>query len=78
MSSDAVEAYLRQHIPISHAMGIRVVQADLQRVALSAPLEPNLNHRSAVDGAIVASFVGAYVAIAGQPEDRGAVPAAGD
>jgi len=156
VTPDDVEAYLHEHIPISHAMGIRVVRADPERVALSAPLEPNVNHRSTVfggscasvailaawtlvhlrvqatgivgrvviqrgtteyrlpiqgtfvatcdspgepawdrflgalqrrgqarmeleavvasEGSVVASFLGAYVAIAGQPEGRGTVP----
>jgi thioesterase domain-containing protein len=36
-------------------MGIQVVRADLECVALSAPLEPNINHRSSVFGGSCAS-----------------------
>jgi thioesterase domain-containing protein len=50
-----VEAYLHEHIPISRAMGIRVVEANLGRITLSAPLEPNVNHRSTVFGGSCAS-----------------------
>lgn len=48
MEPHDLEAYLHEHIPISRHMGIAVVRADLARVTLSAPLEPNINHRSTV------------------------------
>ena len=51
----AVEAYLHEHIPISSAMGIGVARAGLVEVALTAPLEPNVNHRSTVFGGSCAS-----------------------
>jgi thioesterase domain-containing protein len=50
-----VEAYLHEHIPISRAMGISVVEASGSRVSLRAPLEPNVNHRSTVFGGSCAS-----------------------
>ena len=50
-----LEAYLHEHIPISLAMGIGVVEATADRVSLSAPLEPNVNHRSTVFGGSCAS-----------------------
>lgn len=55
MIAQDVEAYLHRHIPISRAMGIGVVEAGARRVALSAPLEPNVNHRSTVFGGSCAS-----------------------
>ena len=55
MTAQDVEAYLHEHIPISRAMGIGVVEAGAGRVALSAPLEPNVNHRSTVFGGSCAS-----------------------
>jgi thioesterase domain-containing protein len=55
VSREAVEAYLHEHIPISRAMGIGVVEAGAERVALKAPLEPNVNHRSTVFGGSCAS-----------------------
>lgn len=51
----ALEAYLHEHIPISSAMGITVVHADVNGVALQAPLEPNVNHRSTAFGGSCAS-----------------------
>jgi thioesterase domain-containing protein len=66
----AVEAYLHEHIPISAAMGISVASASLVEVALTAPLEPNVNHRSTVFGgscasvAILAAWTLAYLRVA--------------
>lgn len=45
-----VERYLYEHIPLSAAMGVRVLRATLQRVQLSAPLAPNLNHLDTLFG----------------------------
>lgn len=50
MSPQELEAYLHQHIPLSRAMGVRVVAVDEQAVVLAAPLEPNINHRETVFG----------------------------
>lgn len=47
---DAVQRYLHEHIPISSAMGVRVVACDEAGVRLTAPLEPNINHRATVFG----------------------------
>jgi thioesterase domain-containing protein len=56
LTGPALEAYLHEHIPISRAMGIRVEHADLEQVSLSAPLEPNVNHRSTAFGGSCASL----------------------
>jgi thioesterase domain-containing protein len=45
-----VEAYLRAHIPISAAMGVRVAACGVDGVTLRAPLAPNINHRATVFG----------------------------
>ncbi|MCE5318816.1 MAG: YiiD C-terminal domain-containing protein [Parachlamydia sp.] len=45
-----IEAYLHQHIPISKAMGIAVVEASLEHVVLSAPFASNINHKKTVFG----------------------------
>jgi thioesterase domain-containing protein len=37
-------------MPIARAMGVRVLRADADRVVLSAPLAPNLNHRQTFFG----------------------------
>ncbi|HKY52328.1 MAG TPA: YiiD C-terminal domain-containing protein [Candidatus Limnocylindria bacterium] len=49
-SGDEVERYLHEHIPISRALGVTVVRADVGGVELRAPLTPNINHRSTVFG----------------------------
>jgi thioesterase domain-containing protein len=50
MSAAEIEAYLHTHIPLSRAMGVRVVTAAPAQVTLRAPLEPNINHRDTVFG----------------------------
>lgn len=51
-----VEAYLHAQIPISAAMGVRVVEASESGVRLRAPLEPNINHQSTVFGGSAAAI----------------------
>lgn len=46
----AIARYLHEHIPLSRAMGVRVAQARLDVVELTAPLAPNINHRETVFG----------------------------
>ena len=45
-----LEEYIHQQIPITAAMGVRVVEATVDRVELFAPLAPNINHRETVFG----------------------------
>jgi thioesterase domain-containing protein len=52
----ALEVYLHAHIPLSRAMGVRVVEASAARVRLAAPLAPNLNHRRTAFGGSIASL----------------------
>jgi len=49
-SAEALEEYLRGHIPLSAAMDVRVDRADPDGIVISAPLEPNINHRDTVFG----------------------------
>ncbi|MGH8298664.1 MAG: YiiD C-terminal domain-containing protein [Steroidobacteraceae bacterium] len=53
-SSDApeilLERYLHEQIPLSAAMGVRVRMATPERVQLSAPLAPNVNHNETIFG----------------------------
>ncbi len=55
-SEASLEAYLHQQIPLSAAMGVRVLRADAEGTILSAPLEPNLNHRATAFGGSVAAL----------------------
>lgn len=45
-----LQTYLHEHIPLSKAMQVTAVSASLDAVILSAPLEPNINHRETVFG----------------------------
>jgi len=48
--------YLHAQIPISRAMGMRVLHFDRTRVVLSAPLGPNVNHRQTFFGGSAAAL----------------------
>jgi len=48
-SCTEIEQYLHEHIPLSKMMGVTVTRID-GGVTLSAPLQPNINHRSTVFG----------------------------
>jgi thioesterase domain-containing protein len=45
-----IEQYLHRHIPLSAAMGVRVRAASPERVELTAPLAPNINHHETLFG----------------------------
>ncbi|HSD37446.1 MAG TPA: YiiD C-terminal domain-containing protein [Rhodocyclaceae bacterium] len=45
-----LQQYLHEHIPLSKAMQVSVVSVSRESVVLSAPLEPNINHRETVFG----------------------------
>lgn len=50
MAINKLEQYLHEHIPLSKAMEVNVLEASSARVKLSAPLAPNINHRETVFG----------------------------
>jgi len=56
LSPAEVEAYLKEHIPLSARMGVRVVEAGAGGVSIEVPIEPNLNHRSTAFGGSVATL----------------------
>ena len=45
-----LQRYLHDHIPLSKAMEVEVVEASDNGVTLAAPLAPNINHRETVFG----------------------------
>jgi thioesterase domain-containing protein len=55
MEAGTLEKYLHEHIPLSKAMGVEVLEATLHGVKLSAPLSPNINHRGTVFGGSAAA-----------------------
>jgi thioesterase domain-containing protein len=50
MNSSDLQLYLYEHIPLSKAMQVSVLDASPTQVTLSAPLAPNINHRETVFG----------------------------
>jgi thioesterase domain-containing protein len=55
-SADQLTAYLHQSIPLSRVLGATVRQCDAAGAELTAPLEPNVNHRQTVFGGSAASL----------------------
>jgi thioesterase domain-containing protein len=53
---ETVEQYLHQHIPLSGAMAISVDSIDESGIMLSAPLLPNINHRSTAFGGSISTL----------------------
>lgn len=51
----AVEQYLHVHIPLSKAMAVSVTSINASGVILTAPLLPNINHRSTVFGGSISA-----------------------
>jgi thioesterase domain-containing protein len=56
MTTGELERYLHTHIPLSAAMQVAVLEASPERVSLSAPLAPNINHRRTVFGGSAAAL----------------------
>ncbi len=56
MTTGELERYLHTHIPLSAAMQVGVLEASPQRVRLTAPLAPNINHRRTVFGGSAAAL----------------------
>ena len=55
MTSRELERYLHQHIPLSSAMEVTVLEVQPEQVTLSAPLAPNINHQDSVFGGSAAA-----------------------
>src|SRR5690606_41610050 len=73
MEAAAFEDYLHRQIPLSKAMGIRVVSIDADAVILHVPLAPNINHRETVCGgrATAAAMLGAWSLVHTRLRDAG-------
>lgn len=56
MTPEALAAFLREHIPLSRAMDVRVVQAGTDEVVLEAPLGPNINVHGTMFGGSAATL----------------------
>ena len=55
MDASALETYLRERIPLSRAMEVRVVEIGATHLRVAAPLAPNINHRDTVFGGSAAA-----------------------
>ena len=55
MNPRELEHYLHEHIPLSAAMQVTVLEASPAQVRLAAPLAPNINHRRTVFGGSAAA-----------------------
>ena len=55
-NDESLEAYIHRQIPITAHMGVGIVDASVNRVELSAPLAPNINHRETVFGGSAAAI----------------------
>jgi len=51
-----VTSYIHEHIPITSHLGATVESYDGEKVIISAPLTPNLNHRNTAFGGSLSSF----------------------
>ena len=50
-----LETYLRERIPLSRAMEVRVAEIGAEHLRVMAPLAPNINHRDTVFGGSAAA-----------------------
>jgi len=50
MDKNELQTYLHEHIPLSAAMQSMIEVLEPDRVIMSAPLAPNINHRATVFG----------------------------
>lgn len=72
MDTATLQKYLHDHIPLSRAMEVEVVEATDSGVTLAAPLAPNINHRETVFGgsasavAILSAWALMYLRLKGE------------
>jgi thioesterase domain-containing protein len=50
MAPAELEKFLHEKIPLTQAMGVRVIETGPRRLVLEAPLAPNVNHLGSVFG----------------------------
>ena len=56
MSPAELTAYLHQHIPLTAALGARVVRSEKNEIEVHAPFAPNINHRGTAFGGSLATL----------------------
>ncbi|MCH2450421.1 MAG: thioesterase domain-containing protein [Gracilimonas sp.] len=57
MTKTEIEQYLYKHIPITKALGVKVVSFSQDEVKFEAPLSNNINHRSTAFGGSISSLL---------------------
>lgn len=56
MTPEALHSYLHDHIPLSRAMAVEVLEASANHVLLEAPLAPNINMHGTMFGGSAATL----------------------
>lgn len=56
MTPEALRSYLHDHIPLSRAMAVEVLEASADHVLIEAPLEPNINMHGTMFGGSAATL----------------------
>jgi thioesterase domain-containing protein len=56
-SAAALETFILEHIPLTRAIGLRVLDADAGSLTLGAPLPPNVNDKGSAFGGSLASLL---------------------
>ncbi|MGH8456716.1 MAG: YiiD C-terminal domain-containing protein [Stenotrophobium sp.] len=56
MTPDEITEYLHRNIPLTRALGVRVLRCETACAEISAPLAPNLNHRGTAFGGSLATL----------------------
>jgi thioesterase domain-containing protein len=56
ITPNSINQYLTEHIPISQALGSSVTFFDGESIRITAPLQPNLNHRNTAFGGSLATL----------------------
>ncbi|MTI86421.1 MAG: thioesterase [Balneolaceae bacterium] len=78
MTKSEIEAYLYKHIPVTQALGVKVVHFSNSRVELSAPLSNNINHRFTAFGGSISSLLittaWSYLRLLFDDEGEGQIP----
>jgi len=54
-TADSLTRYLHDHIPLTRHLDVTVIELSENRVVLSAPLPPNINHRETAFGGSLVS-----------------------
>jgi thioesterase domain-containing protein len=73
MDKAALQTYIHEHIPLTAAMQSQIDVLAADRVVISAPLEPNINHRETVFGgsASTLAILSAWTLLHSRLKDEG-------